>query len=796
MKQLFTLLLLLLTANTQLSYAQQQVEIYHRAKVSLKNKDIRSLALLGIETDHGQLAPGRFLINDFSEREIQRMEEAGFSCKILIEDVSAYYVQANRQAEEVALAKSLSCQQTATNYETPEHYQDGSMGGYFTFSEMENILDQMANEYPELISPKQIAGYSHEGRPIYWLRLSDNPNQDENEPEILYTALHHAREPNSLSQMIFYLWYLLEHYNDDPEVQYLVNNTEMYFMPCVNPDGYVYNETTNPDGGGLWRKNRWVNPDDNEVYGVDLNRNYGYQWGYDNFGSSANPQSNVFRGTAPFSEPETQAVRNLVNQHQFQIALNYHTYGNLLIHPWGYNDLPTLEDDIFKGFGQAMTRENNFLVGTGVETVGYIVNGDSDDWMYGEQTEKPRIFSMTPEVGPSFWPPASQIDELNKSALLQNLIAAHLLLNYVEAEEINGQTHIAEQNGELEIRLKKYGLQNGDITFFVEPLETYLSVNASAQTFSLNQLEEEFVNIPFSISSEAQTGAPLSFVLHLDNGLWEYTDTLKKTYLDGMEEILVSDQANDLSLWTSQDWGITTEDFVSAPSSITDSPDELYGNNQNKLLVFLQPVAIDEEALFAQLEFYAKWEIESNWDYVQVLAFTENGDSIPLCGKYTNSGTGSFQPLGQPLYDGTQSEWVRESIDLSDFIGQEIQIAFLLRSDQYQQRDGFYFDDLEIKVIMPKPTATPTGSVPIADVHLSPNPARGNIRLSFFSTQDQAVDMVVYAATGMQVLRLSAKTHAGQTSLSIPSAQLPAGMYFLHIKSTEINKTLRFNKTF
>ena len=138
------------------------------------------------------------------------------------------------------------------------NYEDGSMGGYLTYDELLATLDEMVNLYPNLITARAPIGniLTHENRPIYWLRLSDNPNVEEAEPEVLYTALHHAREPNSLSQMVFYLWYLLENYDSDPEVKYLVDNTAMYFIPCINPDGYIYNETNDPNGGGLWRKNK------------------------------------------------------------------------------------------------------------------------------------------------------------------------------------------------------------------------------------------------------------------------------------------------------------------------------------------------------------------------------------------------------------------------------------------------------------------------------------------------------------------------------------------------------------
>ncbi len=118
---------------------------------------------------------------------------------------------------------------------------------------MYQILDSMALLYPNLITVKQAISpiNSIQGRPIYYVKISDNPNVDEPEPEVLYTALHHSREPASLSQLIFFMWYLLENHSTDPDVQFLVNNTELYFIPCVNPDGYEYNKTTNP----IWRWN-------------------------------------------------------------------------------------------------------------------------------------------------------------------------------------------------------------------------------------------------------------------------------------------------------------------------------------------------------------------------------------------------------------------------------------------------------------------------------------------------------------------------------------------------------------
>lgn len=119
------------------------------------------------------------------------------------------------------------------------------MGGFYTLAEVISKIDSMRLLYPNLITTKVSIGNSVESRPIYMVKISDNADIDENEPELLYTALHHAREPQSMMQMIYFMYYLLENYNTNPSVQYIVNNREMYFIPVLNPDGYEYNRTTN-----------------------------------------------------------------------------------------------------------------------------------------------------------------------------------------------------------------------------------------------------------------------------------------------------------------------------------------------------------------------------------------------------------------------------------------------------------------------------------------------------------------------------------------------------------------------
>jgi len=158
------------------------------------------------------------------------------------------------------------------------------------------------------------------------------------------------------------------------------------------------------------------------------------------------------------------------------------------------------------------------------------------------------------------------------------------------------------------------------------------------------------------------------------------------------------DSAYTVSNWTSVGgWNLTTTKFKSAPASFTDSPGGNYAANANATMTVTQPISIPSGAMSVKLEFWTQWDIENNWDYGQVLISTNSGASwTPLAGLYTNPGTGTFQPNGQPLYDGTQTTWVKEEMNLSPYMGNQILLRFLLRSDGVIQADGWYVDDINI----------------------------------------------------------------------------------------------------
>jgi hypothetical protein len=695
-----TFLLITLFIITLSVFSQNQK--YSRVNIPLKDKTTYSQLLsLGLAIDHGHWHGNSNLETDLSEWEIKQLQNNQFDYTILIEDVKAHYKKINLEVpQKKPEVNNCQTNNSIVNYPTPTNFSLGSMGGFFTYQEILNHLDQMAIQYPNIVKARSPIDTfrTHENRPIFWLRISDNPNADENEPEVFYNAIHHAREPASVAQLIMYMWYLLENYATNPEVQFIVNNLELYFVPVINPDGYVYNQTTNPTGGGMWRKNRRNNGDG--TFGVDLNRNYGNAWAWDNTGSSPNTNSDTYRGPSAFSEPETKAIKWFCEQHEFVSALNYHTFGNLLIYPWGHiADFYTPDSATFVEHAKVLTKYNRYNYGTGDQTVGYLVNGDSDNWMYGEQSSKNKILSITPEAGNpewGFWPPQSEIINICKENIYQNITLAKLALKFLKVEDINPNT--IPFNGKLSFKFKSLGIGNtNQFTVNLLPISGIQFQNPSFNFQNLTHLEEKIDSLTYTINSNIAPGAEISFVIRtFNNSIYEY-DTIYKT-VGNQLNVLTDNCSTTTTFNLTNNWNTTAQTFVSSPRSITDSPNGNYQNFTNSAITLKDPVDLTGTQN-ASMQFYAKWEIETGYDYV-VIEAEENDNNIwlPLCGKYTKNGN-SNQLQDQPIYDGNQPIWILEEVDLKQFIGKKIKIRFRLVSDNFERADGFYFDDLSISKI-------------------------------------------------------------------------------------------------
>jgi carboxypeptidase T len=752
--------------------AQNQAD-YSKVKIWLLDKNIHELGQLNIATDHGSYKTDTWFITDLSKEEIQTAENAGFDVEVLIEDVQAFYKQRNTEVISKG-TKAIACGATGFNIPTVANYSNGSMGGFFTYQEMLNNLDSMVSKYPNLISARAPIGTftSIENRPIYWLRISNNPNTDDfSKPEILYSALHHAREPASMQQMIYYMWYVLENYDTNPELAYVVNNTEMYFVPCINPDGYLYNEQTDPNGGGMHRKNRRNVGTSNK--GVDLNRNYSYQFA--GVGSSGNSNDDTYRGTGAFSEPETQAMEWFTENHNFKIALNYHSYADDLLFPWGYDNSQQCADhDLYVALSDYMVRENNY--NNYQSAFLYEAAGDSDDWGYGEQTSKPKVFSMTPEVGSNndgFWPSQSNVLEICRENVFQNYAAAQSLLDNYELTDLSSSV-LSDVNFSLDFELQRLGLQITDYTLNLSALDASINgVNNPQVVSGLNFGMRSPKTFTGLLDAASVQNNQVTFVVSIATANYTFYDTIVKYF--GTTQVAFQDLDGDMSAWSATStWG-KDNDAYSPPSSTSDSPSGNYSNSQNNSLI---SNAINlTEADIAVLEFYAKWDIEQGYDYAQVSASIDGGISwIPLCGQYTVLGNDN-QDENQPLYDGVQNSWVKETMDLSDFIGENIQLRFSLVSDNFTRGDGFKFDDLKVLVVQDSVVQTGIGELRNQDIRVYPNPAKELLYVQH-DFEGGAVQITIQNVLGQELVVKQA--NSSKTHFEI--GYLSAGTYFVFVK--------------
>ncbi|MEE9165840.1 MAG: M14 family zinc carboxypeptidase [Candidatus Neomarinimicrobiota bacterium] len=668
-------------------------EIYQQVRVYYSDmSDLQLIHEAGIPLDHVRVKKGVFVDVVATRTQVAKLRELGMRLEILEENLTRFYKKRFQPTQKFHGGFEL-----------------GSMGGNYTYDEMTAELDSLHVMYPTLVSEKTSIGLSLEGRDIWAVKLSDNVTENENvggdlEPLALYTGVTRAREPLGMMNLIYFMYHLCENYGRDDLATFVLENRELWFVPVLNPDGYVYNERIAPQGGGMHRKNRReTNCAEETSRGVDLNRNYSYDWGLNNLGSSPDPCSNVFRGDSAFSEPETAVIREFMESKDFKNVLHYHAYSNLLLHSYGTGEYPPEPDlTMLRAYGAEMTKFNHYRVGTGLETLAYPVNGDAVDFSYGGLG----LIAYTPEVGTSddfFWPSTDRIVPLCEENVWPNLYFARIAGTLLKIEHVQISPEQVDPGDPVtfSVSLMNAGLRSsfGNVNAAFSPLSATIDFDpVSADLGVLDKWESiDFpVSLTGTVDPSAVAGCPAGLLVTMEDGEYEsYVDTI--SVLVGSPSLLAVDDAESgMENWETARWGLSSDSHEGV-YSLTDSPGRDYGRNARNDLTLAEPLDLTG-ASHSVLRFWAKWDIEAVWDFVQVRASTDGLDWIPLWGEHMVGGSGSgVQPRGEPGYDGTQLEWVPETVDLSHFDGEpEVFVGFVLRSDQYVQGDGFYLDDLEV----------------------------------------------------------------------------------------------------
>jgi len=262
--------------------------------------------LLGLQITHAQNKDESFYwlkVKTFNKEDRTKIANTGAAIEVIEDD---YVVVLGKESEKKQFEKmGLLLQSFTYDFNIMDFPKEDEQ--FHNYAELLTELQTLAKENPGIVK-YEVIGKSLEGRDIVNLRINGNQKYSSQMPAISFMGSHHAREHLSTEMPLMLAQYLVAEYKKGtPEIVRLVNYREINIIPLVNPDGAEYDIAQGRYRA--WRKNR--RPNGGYSYGVDLNRNYSYKWGTG--GSSTNPNSETYMGPAPFSEPETQAVRNFIS---------------------------------------------------------------------------------------------------------------------------------------------------------------------------------------------------------------------------------------------------------------------------------------------------------------------------------------------------------------------------------------------------------------------------------------------------------------------------------------------------
>ena len=400
------------------------------ARVATSEEDsAERLSALGFDlTEHG--GEGFVDVVLHGPAEAALLDDEGYAFEILIPDLASQSL-ADRSAERRMAARGA-------NPELPS----GRTGTYRELADYSEEMQELAKKNPKLVDYFTLKKETYEGRPVEAIEVGKGVHRSDGRPTFLMTGVHHAREWPSSEHTIEFAYELINAYNNDNKrVNRLLRKVRVVFVPIVNPDGFNLSRSAGTALGAsggrdapagdetanlviereYHRKNcRYLQetdmkggncnqqPDNGIAhFGVDPNRNYGGFWGGP--GAATGEEAPFFdtaadyRGPAPFSEPETRNIRQLVSKRHVVTLITNHTFSNLVLRPPGLQAQGKPRDDkLLTRLGNAMAAENGYTSQRGYQL--YDTSGTTEDWSYNATSG----LGYTFEIGPDAFHPSFQ----------------------------------------------------------------------------------------------------------------------------------------------------------------------------------------------------------------------------------------------------------------------------------------------------------------------------------------------------------------------------------------------------
>lgn len=324
-----------------------------------------------------------------------------------------------------SLAATLSPTYSHTKHDLPEQKLEQKVNKYYDYEEYVDKMQQLRTKYKDIVELVPLEPKTWQGRTIYALKISDKdlvrdeairdsifyrlkewyfknrkPKKKElREPQVLFFGAMHANEVISANVTFGIAEYLVENYAKDERIKSLIDDREAYVIPVLNPDGMgKFLDDVKKKGDSEWRKNCRDNNKDGKIEkmygsgphkfeaggdGVDLNRNFSFAWGEGSATTSKNNSSNIYAGHSAFTEPETQAFKDLVNSLDYLVSsISFHSCGNLILYPPFYKDVKIKDEKLFRKIAEGMRSKQSYKYGIKHGCEMYFAGGTAEDWLY------------------------------------------------------------------------------------------------------------------------------------------------------------------------------------------------------------------------------------------------------------------------------------------------------------------------------------------------------------------------------------------------------------------------------
>ncbi len=712
---------------------------------------------------------------------------------------------------------------------------------YYSPAEIDTFVLELQSKYPQLVKVDTI-GYSQvENRPIYAVKISDHPEIDENEPEILIIGQCHAEEVLGLEFAIRFMEQLMEKYTTGMHTRIWVNELQIYVVPTMNPDGLgiVHSGLDN-----TWRKNLRDNDNDGELDitagigydfdGVDANRNYDMFW--DHGDSLGHGDYDYYRGSAPFSESENIAIRDFAEKHRFTWSIAFHSARTgtpeIIYYPWKYLYKENADYDIYSDLG--INLSNHILKENHIDH--YELNcvgsrkGNAHSWFYFKQGS----YQFLMEIGTHNLQPDSLIvedtfDRVNEGVgyLLDRVLGYNESGSMIKGQILDAVTHNPLQAriefpgrdermnwpwtshpetgtfqklllpGTYKMRISCFGYE----TQVIENIVTNIGgptvrnvllnpLSTKNTTFNLQDQNGNFIEGQIRIFD---SWGGMQFLNSGESIILPETKYFvsceSENYVIWCDSVDISEQSNFSmrlpfgNIIFEDDFEAGCENWVSSTNSDWDVTDEFHFEQGKVVNDFPKNFYPDRlEYWLKPLQIFDVSQFSSaHLEFKHQYTIEKGWDSAWVQVKYDDE---MWRNLSQ-VYTGEIREWEKIILPLQVNQRDSLQFRFFMKTDSCLIDRGWFIDDVKVVASEFLTSVEPNQRMVANDFHLYqnfPNPFNSTTNFQYQIPNRCKVKIGIFNLAGQEVKNLDiGEKPSGKYKISWESGNQPSGIYFYQL---------------